>query len=236
MRNSNSYVIKFAIAITVVAAVLLATAASLLKPMQQANMKKEKQQNILAVVGLTGEDDYLKFDEYISSMVVDADGQLVEGVKAFDINLAMDKRVRAKDPNHKLNYPLYLYEDAKTGEKTYILQLAGVGLWGPIWGYIGLDEDGNTITSAIFDHKGETPGLGAEINTSSFEDQFIDKKIFNQENEFVSVKVTKEAKAAGEKHKVDAISGGTITSNGVSDMLYEDIKFYLAYLQKSKNS
>lgn len=224
--------ITFAVIITVVAAVLLAGAATLLKPMQDANLKKEKQENILSVVGKTGSDDYKKFDEYIKSVVIDENGNEVEGVKAFDIDLAFDKRMKSKDPNHKLKYPLYIYEE--NGKKTYILQLAGVGLWGPIWGYLALDEDGNTVKQAVFDHKGETPGLGAEINTDKFEGQFTNKKIFNGD-EFVSVQVTKEPKEAGELHKVDAISGGTITSTGVSNMLREDIQFYLTYLKKSQS-
>lgn len=233
MRSSNNYVLTFAVIITVVAAVLLAGAATLLKPMQDANRKKEKQQNILSVVGKTGENDYKQFDQFITSLVIDENGNSVEGVKAFDINLAMDKRVKAKDATHKLQYPLYVFEE--NGKKTYILQLAGIGLWGPIWGYIALDEDGNTIKQAVFDHKGETPGLGAEINTDAFESQFANKQILNANNEFVSVQVTKGAKAAGEMHEVDAISGGTITSNGVSNMLKEDIQFYLTYLNKSQS-
>ncbi len=233
MRSSNNYVLTFAVIMTLVAAVLLAGAATLLKPMQDANRKKEKQQNILSVVGKTGDDDYKRFDELITSLVVDENGNLVEGVKAFDIDLAMDKRIKAKDASHKLQYPLYVFEE--NGKKTYILQLAGVGLWGPIWGYVALDEDGKTIKQAVFDHKGETPGLGAEINTTAFESQFQNKLIFNENNEFVSVQVTKGAKEAGEMHKVDAISGGTITSNGVSNMLMEDIQFYLTYLNKSQS-
>jgi Na+-transporting NADH:ubiquinone oxidoreductase subunit C len=216
-----------------VAAVLLAGAATLLKPMQDANRKKEKQENILSVVGKTGENDYKQFDQLITSLVIDENGDVVEGVKAFDIDLAMDKRIKSKDANHKLQYPLYVFEE--NGKKTYILQLAGVGLWGPIWGYLALDEDGNTIKQAVFDHKGETPGLGAEINTDAFESQFQNKLILNENNEFVSVQVTKGAKAEGEMHQVDAISGGTITSNGVSNMLKEDIQFYLTYLNKSQS-
>lgn len=106
-----------------------------------------------------------KFDEYIKSVVIDENGQEVAGAKAFDVNLAMDKRMKSKDPKHPLRYPLYIYEE--NGKKTYILQLAGVGLWGPIWGYLALDEDGNTVKQVVFDHKGETPGLGAEINTDA---------------------------------------------------------------------
>ena len=233
MRSSNNYVLTFAVIITVVAAVLLAGAATLLKPMQDANRKKEKQENILSVVGKTGENDYKQFDQLITSLVIDENGDVVEGVKAFDIDLAMDKRIKSKDVNHKLQYPLYVFEE--NGKKTYILQLAGVGLWGPIWGYLALDEDGNTIKQAVFDHKGETPGLGAEINTDAFESQFQNKLILNENNEFVSVQVTKGAKAEGEMHQVDAISGGTITSNGVSNMLKEDIQFYLTYLNKSQS-
>lgn len=233
MRSSNNYVLTFAVIITVVAAVLLAGAATLLKPMQDANRKKEKQENILSVVGKTGENDYKQFDQFITSLVIDENGDVVEGVKAFDIDLAMDKRIKSKDANHKLQYPLYVFEE--NGKKTYILQLAGVGLWGPIWGYLALDEDGNTIKQAVFDHKGETPGLGAEINTDAFESQFQNKLILNENNEFVSVQVTKGPKAEGEMHQVDAISGGTITSNGVSNMLKEDIQFYLTYLNKSQS-
>jgi Na+-transporting NADH:ubiquinone oxidoreductase subunit C len=233
VRSSNNYVLTFAVIITVVAAVLLAGAATLLKPMQDANRKKEKQENILSVVGKTGENDYKQFDQLITSLVIDENGDVVEGVKAFDIDLAMDKRIKSKDANHKLQYPLYVFEE--NGKKTYILQLAGVGLWGPIWGYLALDEDGNTIKQAVFDHKGETPGLGAEINTDAFESQFQNKLILNENNEFVSVQVTKGAKAEGEMHQVDAISGGTITSNGVSNMLKEDIQFYLTYLNKSQS-
>ena len=233
MRSSNHYVLTFAVIITVVAAVLLAGAATLLKPMQDANRKKEKQENILSVVGKTGENDYKQFDQFITSLVIDENGDVVEGVKAFDIDLAMDKRIKSKDANHKLQYPLYVFEE--NGKKTYILQLAGVGLWGPIWGYLALDEDGNTIKQAVFDHKGETPGLGAEINTDAFESQFQNKLILNENNEFVSVQVTKGPKAEGEMHQVDAISGGTITSNGVSNMLKEDIQFYLTYLNKSQS-
>jgi Na+-transporting NADH:ubiquinone oxidoreductase subunit C len=233
VRSSNNYVLTFAVIITVVAAVLLAGAATLLKPMQDANRKKEKQENILSVVGKTGENDYKQFDQFITSLVIDENGDVVEGVKAFDIDLTIDKRIKSKDANHKLQYPLYVFEE--NGKKTYILQLAGVGLWGPIWGYLALDEDGNTIRQAVFDHKGETPGLGAEINTDAFESQFQNKLILNENNEFVSVQVTKGAKAEGEMHQVDAISGGTITSNGVSNMLKEDIQFYLTYLNKSQS-
>jgi Na+-transporting NADH:ubiquinone oxidoreductase subunit C len=125
---------------------------------------------------------------------------------------------------------MFIYTDP-SGRPTYLLQTAGTGLWGPIWGYLALDQDGNTIRSAIFDHKGETPGLGAEINTDAFEQQFIQKKVLNDQGEFVSVKVEKGKHDASMPHAVDAISGGTITSNGVSKMLEQDLACYLKYIR-----
>ena len=236
MRNSNNYIILFAVIVTVISAILLASAATLLKPMQDANLLKEKQQNILAAVGKTDENDYKDFDKLIQAIVVDENGEEVSGQMPLAINLAYEKRVQAKDPKHKLYYPLYIYTN-EAGEKTYILQLAGTGLWGPIWGYLSLDQDGNTVKAAIFDHKGETPGLGAEINTPAFQNKFSNKKIFNADGNFASVKVQKGNYDVADPYQpVDAISGGTITSNGVSQMLESDIKFYLAYIQKQKNN
>ncbi len=223
----------FAVIVTVISAILLASAATILKPYQDANLLKEKQQNILKVVGLTNPDDYKNFDKLIAGIVVDEKGNEVAGKEAMSIDLALEKRIQAKNPDHKLYYPLYVYTDA-AGKKTFILQLAGVGLWGPIWGYVALDEDGNTIKQAVFDHKGETPGLGAEINTAGFQNQFANKKILDEQGQFVSVAVEKGKHEASDLHKVDAISGGTITSTGVSNMLRADIEFYLAYIQKQK--
>ncbi|MBM3917948.1 MAG: NADH:ubiquinone reductase (Na(+)-transporting) subunit C [Sphingomonadales bacterium] len=232
MLNSNTYVFGFAFAVTIIVALMLSGAATILKPFQEQNFLKEKQENILSVVGKTATDDYKKFNTYIKSVVIDEHGNELTGVDAFDINLAYDKKLHTKDSTYTLRYPLYIFEEG--GKKTFILQLAGVGLWGPIWGYLALDEDGNTVKKAVFDHKGETPGLGAEINTDGFEGQFRNRKIFDDSGSFVSVQVTKEAKSDDDPHKVDAISGGTITSTGVSNMLREDIKFYLTYINKSK--
>jgi Na+-transporting NADH:ubiquinone oxidoreductase subunit C len=235
VRNSNNYIILFAVIVTVISAILLASAATLLKPMQDANLLKEKQQNILSVVGKTADDDYKNFDQLIEGIVVNEAGDVVDGIDPMSLDLAMEKKLKSKNSQHKLNYPLYIYTN-EAGEKTYILQLAGTGLWGPIWGYLALDADGNTVKQVVFDHKGETPGLGAEINTEGFESKFSNKKIFSESGDFTSVKVAKGVFEAGDPYQpVDAISGGTITSNGVSQMLAEDIKFYLAYIQKQKN-
>ena len=106
-------------------------------------------------------------------------------------------------------------------------------MWGPIFGYVSLESDMNTIYGVNFDHKGETPGLGAEINTSEFESQFHGKKFFDSDK-FISVQVMKGGAPEGDIHGVDAISGGTITSKGLQKMLFDCIEKYNTYLLKNR--
>ena len=113
----------------------------------------------------------------------------------------------------------------------YIIPLRGTGLWGPIWGYISLDNDMNTVYGAVFDHKAETPGLGAEINRDFFEKPFNGKRIFDLEGDFVSIAVVKGGAKENDYHGVDGISGGTITSDGVTAMLKERLDKYLPYFE-----
>ncbi|MFC2087108.1 NADH:ubiquinone reductase (Na(+)-transporting) subunit C, partial [Bacteroidota bacterium] len=121
-----------------------------------------------------------------------------------------------------------------------IIPLRGKGLWGPIWGYVSLEDDYNTVYGAVFDHKTETPGLGAEINTTWFQKPFKGKNIFNQSGEFVGINIYKggsgaAANAGDLKHGVDGISGGTITSKGVEAMIHDNLNLYTAYFNKNKN-
>jgi Na+-transporting NADH:ubiquinone oxidoreductase subunit C len=117
--------------------------------------------------------------------------------------------------------------------------LYGKGLWGPIWGNIALDENFSKVLGVNFDHKGETPGLGAEINTKDFQEQFIGKTIFNKDGKFMSITVKKGGVVtmpdALQVHGVDAISGGTITSNGVSKMLNDVLKLYVPFVENTLN-
>ena len=123
--------------------------------------------------------------------------------------------------------PLYVADNK--GSRSYIIPLRGKGLWGPIWGYIALKEDLSTVIGATFGHKSETPGLGAEISTPIFQDQFPGKEIMSQ-GSFVSIEVRK-GDASG-AHQVDGISGGTITSVGVDDMLKDCLKGYTSYFDE----
>ncbi|NBC09381.1 MAG: NADH:ubiquinone reductase (Na(+)-transporting) subunit C [Bacteroidetes bacterium] len=166
------------------------------------------------------------FDE-MKQPVVNMEGEPIEGVKAEDINMAKER----KKPEPERRLPVYIYEH--DGEKFYILSVRGNGLWDEIWGNIALKSDLNTVAGAAFDHKGETPGLGAEIKDNpAFAKQFQGKKIYD-DGEYVSIKVRKGG-AKDDTYEVDGISGATVTADGVEEMLYRGIKYYQPYLKDLK--
>ena len=165
--------------------------------------------------------------------MLDNEGKIsaAEGVTAFDIDVVKEfKTVDAEDRS----YPLFVFED--NGTKKYIVPMAGKGLWGPIWGYVAFEGDMNTIYGSTFDHKTETPGLGAEINQPDFQDKFIGKTIFDGA-EYVSVEVVKGGSdVEGKSHLVDGISGGTITSKGVGEMMKRTLNVYVPYFKGNQKA
>lgn len=228
--DSNSYTFSFATIMVLIVAALLSYAAIGLKPLQDRNIELEKQQNILSSVGINvargiAESTYSKYIK--QELVLDYEGNEVDGI-AFEVDLNKELK---KDKSKQL---LPLFISNIDDEKQYIIPLRGKGLWGPIWGFIALEKDLNTVYGAVFDHKAETPGLGAEINQAFFQEPFVGKKIFDEER-LTSIKVVKGGAATDDYHAVDGISGGTITSDGVSDMLLERLKMYLPYLKKEKS-
>ena len=227
--NKNSYTFGFAAIMVILVAALLSVTAIQLKPFQDRNIELEKKQNILSSVGINvdREDAEEKYSIYIKSeLVLNNKGEQIDGI-AFDIDLGKE----LKKGIDKQELPLFISEIE--GKKRYIVPLRGKGLWGPIWGFISLEDDLNRVYGAVFDHKSETPGLGAEINTSMFQDPFSGKTIFEGED-FTSISVIKGGAMEGDMHGVDGISGGTITSVGVSDMLSERLNMYLPYFNKMK--
>lgn len=244
--NSNSYIFIYSVVMVVIVAAVLSTAATLLKPKQEQNVKNEKMQAILASANIasTPQDVAQLYNKYIvEELVIDAsgavqstykNGELQGKQRAFDLNL---KTEQFNEKNGQpFGVPLFVCQ--QDGHTYYIVPVLGKGLWGPIWGNIAFDSDFNTIKGAIFDHKGETPGLGAEISTTAFQDQFKGKTIFNQQGKYVSVVVQKGGVATlpsdMKNHGVDAISGGTITSTGVNDMLKACLKNYVPYIKNMK--
>ncbi len=234
--HNNRYTFIYAAILTVIAAVLLALAAEGLRPMQESNVRLEKMSNILKAAKVVVEDPSKLEETYknnVEEVVVGVDGNVREGVSAFDIEL---KDELSKAPGD-MNLPLFIYT-GESGSKIYIMPLRGVGLWGPVWGFVSIEGDFNTVYGANFDHKGETPGLGAEISTPIFQDQFPGKKLFGQDGEAVALKVVKYGaeKDYAAEHRVDGISGGTITSAGVSDMIQSGILSYNNYFAKIRQN
>jgi len=228
-RNSNAYTFLFAIILVVIVASLLAFVSESTKEKRAMNIKLEKMQNILSTIGVdvSREEAGKVFKDYVKQeLSLKSDGSIDANVNAFEINLKHE----TKKPVNEQRFPIYVTE--KDGKKNYVIPLFGAGLWDSIWGYISLADDENTVIGASFDHKGETPGLGAEINQSWFEDQFKGEQIM-EGSKFVSVKVVKGGTPASDKHGVDGISGGTITSDGVSLMIEERLQRYLAYFKNN---
>lgn len=225
--NSNAYTYTFATVMVVLVAVLLSGASLGLKSKQASNISQEKKQSILASIGIEvdrSESD-AAFGEYIKQSLTLQGGAVVsdDASAAFDIDMA----AAIKEGNMDRSVPLYVAE--KEGDTYYIIPMRGKGLWGPVWGYLALESDGNTVVGATFDHKSETPGLGAEITTPMFTEQFPGKKI-SEAGMFKSISVVKAGTSAGD-YAVDGISGGTITSNGVNDMLSDCLAPYAEYFK-----
>ena len=229
--NGNTYTILYSAVMVVVVAILLAIAATQLKPFQDANILIEKKQNILRSVNIVADSKQATdlFDKTIKELIiVNSKGEKVEG-DAFKVDL----KVEHSKPVDQRRLPVYIAAMGDKGQ-VYIIPLRGNGLWGPIWGYVALSSDMNTIYGANFDHSGETPGLGAEINTEKFQKPFIGKTIFDNAGLFTSIVIAKIGEKADPSHSVDAISGGTITSKALQKMLYDDLSTYQEFFKTLK--
>ncbi len=223
--EKNSYTFLFSTIMVIVAASILAFASSTLKPAQDANVRNEKRQYILKSFGVdvSREQSEKNYKNYIKSeLVFDENGNELSK-DAFSVDLSKEKG----------KYPVFNAE--KDGEKFFVIPVRGMGLWDAIWGYVSIDEK-MKIDGIVFDHKAETPGLGGEITQEYFTKQFIGESIFDANGLFHGLKVTKgyADKENKEDGQVDAISGATLTGNGVTEMLISDLKPYEKYLKSHK--
>lgn len=228
---SNRYIFIFSSILVIVVATLLSLAATLLQPAQARNLEIEKKRNMLESINVeaTRENTEELYDKYIKEgFVVNSEGIVIEGVDAFMVVVKNEQKKQLEQ-----QYLPVFRAEPDDGEKVIIVPVEGKGLWGPLYGYVSLKSDMNTIYGTNFDHKGETPGLGAEINTSDFESQFRGKKLFENGN-FISVKVLKGGAKENDPHGVDAISGGTITSKGLEKMIFDCLGKYNSYFQKNR--
>ena len=235
-RDSNRHTYLFAGIMVVTIAFVLSFTSESLKELKLDNVKKEKMQNILSTVGVnvTRDESEALYNQYIiEELSLTHNGDIDQEVNAFNIKLALEIK---KDLDNQ-RFPLYIANLDNT--KYYIIPLRGNGLWNAIWGYVALKEDINTIEGISFDHEAETAGLGAEITEDWFINSFNDEKILNSNGEFVGIYVSKSNNDPDNIDKndneVDAISGATVTGDGVSDMIKERLENYLPYFKNITN-
>lgn len=241
--DKNSYTIFFAIIMVIVVGALLAFLASSLKPRIAENQRLEKQQNILYAMGVNDNDETSAnfvsteeapelFEKFIKKQLVIQDGKVSENDQAYLID------VKKEQANAKAGKPrrLPLFVGEKDDKTYYIAPIRGKGLWDAIWAYVAMDEN-MVVLGAYFDHKAETPGLGANIKQRYFMDDFIGEHLMSN-GKFKGIDVAKgNADPKNEDktdNEVDAIAGATITGDGVSAMIRSDLKLYVPYFETLK--
>jgi len=244
-KDSNIFTFVFAISMCVIVAGSLAGLFFLLEGLIDKNQADKGKINLLSAISVDSSRSEIDkdFPLYITdAIVIDSEGNKIDSLSNKDSAVEIDVKKQYRDKTISLEdkkFPLFIAE--KDNQKYYITPVVGTGLWGPIWGFLAFEDDGNTIVGASFDHKAETPGLGAEIREDSFEEQFIGQKIIDSDGEFKSVEVKKGGATTDPEnenyfYEVDGITGGTITSDGVTDMLRSDLLIYSKYFIKESNN
>ena len=207
----------------------------------------EKQQNILYAIGINenegnnvsfiaAEKAEEEFNKYITKQIYIQGNEVIEDNKAYLIDVKKQKTL-AKDPSHKRKLPLFLAQ--KDGRNLYVAPIRGKGLWDAIWAYVSVDEN-MVIRGIYFDHKAETPGLGANIKQRFFMDDFIGESLLDSQGNFKGVTVSKTNLDPKNEDKydneVDAIAGSTITGDGVTAMIRSDLSLYQPYFNSLNNN
>lgn len=225
-KQGNTYTFLYSVVLVIIVAALLSIVSLSLQPRQNENRQNEKRQNILSAIHIpsTADNSAELFQRYIKEQfIINTKGERIQG-NAFNVDIAKQFKLSAD----KRELPVFVAE--VDGAVKYILPIYGAGLWGPVWGYLSLNENKETIYGTFFDHQGETPGLGAEITTPHFNEQFKNKEIFSGDL-LTSIRILKGGNATG-PNEVDAISGGTITSRGVETMLKNYLSYYEPFLKQ----
>ena len=246
-KNSNMYTIIYTVVMVVIVGALLAFLATSLKGRQDDNVRNDQKFSIMKAFGAAndksdkvktinlfkenvtiGEVNVVKVDEEVTATANWLDRESATYDKDEDkiFTILGDRKKLAKLDN---NFPIFKYVNNK-GENLYVLPMTGSGLWDDIWGYVAINEE-LKISGIVMDHKGETPGLGAEIATKKVQDKFKGKKLYDEKGVFA---VRMQKGGAQNEHQVDAISGGTKTCDGVNDMLKASIENYEEFLLSIK--
>ena len=235
-KQSNAYALTYAVGLVLVVGVVLSLIYQSLRPEQQANAANDTRAQILKAALITGESKDIAslWEKHITdAFIVDYHGNVVNRDPQAAFQATLGIAAESKKPADQRLLPVF--QCATDAGVKYILPVYGAGLWGPIWGYVAFNDNGDTIYGAYFAHQGETPGLGAEIEKPAFSDQFQGKEIFSGHGKFLSVRVCKPGQEPSQGAWVNGISGGTITSQGVDRMLRDSLEPYTNYL-KTLNS
>ena len=225
--NSNSYTIIYASVMVIIVAFLLAFVSSSLKPIQDANVAIDKKSQILAslnIRGLEKSEIEAKYDNVIvCDPIIKADGAVVnEGTAKDEASFVLD----SKDITDE-NMPLYIAN--VDGATKYVIPVTGRGLWGGLWGYIALNEDCQTVFGAYMSHASETAGLGALLVEPWFHARFVGKKLFKGDDQ-VALTVVKAGAVKEADYEVDGITGATLTTNGVANMVKDGLQKYIGFI------
>ncbi len=246
-KHNNAYTVVFVAVLAVIFAALLSMAASMLREKQERNVVLDQKRNVLKSFGLeslglteesTDQEVEDVFASRVTAIAVNQHGEEIEGVDVAKLKLEDE---RAKDleanPDAVRHQPVYILKGDGGEPIAYAIPVIGKGLWSTLYGYFSLESDLNTVRGITFYKHGETPGLGGEIDAEWFQENFVGKKIYNDGGELVAVRVVK-GKAADRysgdalQHYVDGISGATLTSNGVTNMLVQDLEMYKPYFSR----
>ena len=242
MQQSNTYIIIFTLLMTIFFGTLLSFTRMKLGPIQKVQVEIDTKKKILGAVmdiSTLSSDEVLElYNKKMSSLVLDISGNEVlasdgEKLIAEEINIQKNYKVAKNDRD----YPVFMFSDDGSTIDYYIFPMFGNGLWDWISGFVALDKDLNKVVGVAFDHKAETPGLGARISSNEIQDRYKGKEIFDGLGNLVSVRMLKkENNAELDIHEVDGMSGATITANGLNDMLKNYLDCYLPFIIKNKKN
>ncbi|MDO4511395.1 MAG: NADH:ubiquinone reductase (Na(+)-transporting) subunit C [Bacteroidales bacterium] len=233
-KNSNTYQIVYSAIMVIIVGAVLALIYMILKPQQDINRDNDTRKQILAAINVKPENDEAVATDYetyiVKEYLVNEQGAVTDSSQNVAFGVDMGKNM--KEAQRKL--PVFV---AKVKDEVkYIIPVYGAGLWGPIWGYVAVNADGQSIYGTNFSHQGETPGLGAKITEDDFQKKFEGKHIY-MAGAFNCVEVMKKGqKSLKGAETIDAISGATITSRGVSAMMDDCLKPYDAFFKTLQGS
>ena len=232
--RSNSYTLAFTSCITIVLSFFLSIAAGLLKEKQIANVELDRKKNILIALGFEQSEKHLWkpkdiqriFSDFVQEFNIDENGNKIK-ITSID-----------HESSEALKYFQIYKKVVKDKIEGFAIPISGKGLWSTLYGYLAVEPDGKTVKGITFYKHKETAGLGGEVEKSWFQNNFVGKQFIDDEGNLISIQVIKGKVSDDDSqsyHKVDGISGATLTCRGLNQFLKEDLKKYEPFFKKIRN-